>query len=554
MDIKEFLIYPFTRFTRPIALTAGHFTQIKEDEMQFRNWALRGKIVILGITLPICLISLLLYLYADESRKGATGAYVDKAKAICMTIESVREEMDKNWEMQLFTIEQLRAFVQAGRLDKLMLTVPVVMAWKSAMDNAKEGEYTFKVPKFSPRNPQNIPDARETAALKQMKEQNLDEFYEIDPEQNAVCYFRAVRLSKSCLICHGDPKTSMAVWGNDQGLDPTGAEMENWKVGEIHGAFEVIQSLDSADMKLKSSLKRGVTIVVIGLLVMALVFATLTIRLVTHSVIDPIRQVIRKLSDDASNLLKAANHVSEASVGLADGAAQQAASMEESAASLEEVTSMTKRNAENVSLASSMTEKSRKSAETAQESMKRMLKAMMSIKTSANETAAIMKTIDEIAFQTNLLALNAAVEAARAGEKGAGFAVVADEVRSLALRSSDAAKNTDQLITESQENVINGVNAADEVDTILSTIVGDILKVNEIAHDIAVASDEQAEGVNQISQAVNLVDQVTQSNAAVSEQSASASKELADLATNLNGLIAHLTEIINGGSRGNDLL
>ena len=521
--------------------------------MQFKNWALRGKIVIIGITLPICLIALLLYLYAAESRKDTTAAYVDKAKAICMTIESVRKEMDKNWEMQVFTIEQLRAFVQADRLDKLMLTVPVVTAWKSAMDNAKEGEYTFKVPKLSPRNPKNIPNDRETAALKHMREDNLDEFYEIDPDQNAVCYFRAVRLTKSCLICHGDPKTSMAVWGNEQGVDPTGAEMENWKAGEIHGAFEVIQSLDSADMQLKASLKRGTTIAIIGLLVMALVFATLTVRLVTHSVIRPIRQVIRKLSDDAANLLRAANHVSEASIELADGATQQAASMEESAASLEEMTSMTKRNAENVALASSMTEKSRKSAETAQESMKRMSKAMMSIKTSADETAAIMKTIDEIAFQTNLLALNAAVEAARAGEKGAGFAVVADEVRSLALRSSNAAKDTDQLITESQDNVINGVNVADEVGSILSAIVENILKVNEIAHEIAVASDEQAEGVNQISQAVHLVDQVTQSNAAVSEQSASASKELAGLATSLNDLITHLTEIINGGSTDNRL-
>ncbi len=540
-------------FIRPSARTAGHITQIKEDEMQFKNWALRGKIVILGITLPICLITLLLYLYADESRKDATAAYVDKAKAICMTIESVRKEMDKNWEMQVFTIEQLRAFVKADRFDKLMLTVPVVTAWKSAMENAKEGEYTFKVPKFSPRNPKNIPNDRETAALKYMKEQNLDEFHEIDPDHNAVCYFRAVRLSKSCLICHGDPKTSMAVWGNDQGLDPTGVKMENWKTGEIHGAFEVIQSLDSADMQLKASLKRGATIAIIGLLVMAMVFATLTIRLVTNSIIRPIRQVIRKLSDDASSLLKAANHVSDASIELADGATQQAAGMEESAASLEELTSMTKQNAENVVLASSMTEESRKSAETAQKSMKRMSKAMMSIKTSADETAIIMKTIDEIAFQTNLLALNAAVEAARAGEKGAGFAVVADEVRSLALRSSNAAKNTSQLITESQENVINGVNVADEVGRILSAIVGNILKVNEITHEIAVASDEQAEGVNQISQAVHLVDQVTQSNAAISEQSASASKELAGLASSLNGLITHLTDIINDGSTDNSL-
>jgi methyl-accepting chemotaxis protein len=512
--------------------------------MDLKQWSLRGKIVLVGVVLPTLLIVGLFRLYSGESREKTLTAYADKARAICLTAESTRDEMEKNWQMGLFTAERLRELADAGEKQKVLAMVPVFSAWNAAMRKAQEGGYTFKVPKHSPRNPKNEPDQLEAKALKLMDEQNLDEYYEIDPALNAVRYFRAVRLSETCLLCHGDPKNSQALWGNDNGIDPTGGPMENWKTGEMHGAFEVIQSLEQADKQLSASITKATYLVVIGLAIMAVLFATLVIRIVSNSVIKPVTRIIADLTRGADNLLDAANQVSSASHELADGATRQAASLEETSASLEEMSSMTKQNAENVSQTSLMAENARSSAEVAQQSMEKMTEAIGSIKKSADQTAVIMKTIDEIAFQTNLLALNAAVEAARAGEAGAGFAVVAEEVRSLALRSAEAAKNTAQLIEESQKNADNGVKSAAEVKEILTKIVDGVKKVSQLAREITVASDEQALGVNQINSAVADVDKVTQGNAAISEEAASASEELSGQARELSELVHSLAEIV----------
>ncbi|MFA7383450.1 MAG: methyl-accepting chemotaxis protein [Desulfurivibrionaceae bacterium] len=512
--------------------------------MDMKQWSLRGKIVLAGVFLPAVLLLILFRLYVSEAKEKTLQSYADKARAICLTAESTRDEMESKWQMGLFTAEQLRDLAEAGQKEKALAMVPVVSAWNAAMRKAQEGGYTFKVPKHSPRNPKNEPDALETKALKLMEEKNLPEYYEIDPALNAVRYFRPVRLTETCLLCHGDPKNSQALWGNAQGVDPTGSTMENWKVGEIHGAFEVIQSLEQADKQLSASLTKGWQLVVFGLIGMAIFFATLVIRIVANSVIKPISLIIRDLTRSSDNLLDAAGQVSNSSHELADGAARQAASLEETSSSLEEVSSMSKQNAENVTQTSRMAEEARNSAEVAQTRMVRMTDAIDSIKKSADQTAIIMKTIDEIAFQTNLLALNAAVEAARAGVAGAGFAVVASEVRSLALRSAEAAKQTAQLIEESQKNAGNGVEAAAEVKEILGKIVDGVKKVSSLAREITVASDEQTLGVTQINLAVSEVDQVTQASAAIAEEAASASEKLSGQAEELNGLVQALAEIV----------
>jgi methyl-accepting chemotaxis protein len=512
--------------------------------MDFKQWSLRGKIVLVGVLLPTALIVVLMRLYAAESREKTLTAYADKARAICLTAESTRQEMESKWEMGLFSAAQLREYADKGERDKVLAAVPVVTAWNAAMRKAKEGGYTFKVPKFKPRNPKNEPDPLEAKALTLMTEKNLDEYYEIDTAMNAVRYFRAVRLSAACMLCHGDPVTSQELWGNSNGTDPTGGPMENWKVGEVHGAFEVIQSLEAADSQLSASLSKATKLVIGGLVIMALLFATLIIRIVSNAVILPISRVIKDLSQGADNLLAAANQVSSSSHELADGANRQAASLEETSSALVEVSSMSRQNADNVNQTNLMAENARKSAEVAQSSMLKMGEAIAGIKKSADQTAVIMKTIDEIAFQTNLLALNAAVEAARAGEAGAGFAVVAEEVRSLALRSAQAAKQTAQLIEESQQNAENGVSAADEVKDILSQIVDGVNKVSQLSREITVASDEQAQGVEQINSAVSDVDLVTQTNAAISDAAASASEELSGQAKEMNELVYVLADIV----------
>jgi methyl-accepting chemotaxis protein len=195
----------------------------------------------------------------------------------------------------------------------------------------------------------------------------------------------------------------------------------------------------------------------------------------------------------------------------------------------------------------------RAAVEKSREAMTRMGDAIGKIKGSSDQTAKIIKTIDEIAFQTNLLALNAAVEAARAGDAGKGFAVVAEEVRNLAQRSAEAAKNTAALIEESQQNANNGVAVSNEVGGILAQIVESVQKLSQLIGEVSAASDEQSKGIEQIGTAVTEMDKLTQSNAANAEESASASEELAAQAKELGDMVQVLVGIVKGaGAKGTD--
>jgi len=264
-------------------------------------------------------------------------------------------------------------------------------------------------------------------------------------------------------------------------------------------------------------------------------FATMkdNINTVMQSLDDALRQV----SEATGQVSGASHEISSGAQNLAQSSNEQASSLEEVSSSLEEMSSMTKQNAYNSNKAKTLASEAHLTANEGDTAMKRMANAINNIKHSSDNTAKIIKTINDIAFQTNILALNAAVEAARAGEAGKGFAVVANEVRSLAMRSAKAAKDTESMIDESVKSANSGVQITEEVVTSLSKIVDRTAKVGSLITEIAAASSEQSTGIEQVNIAVAQMNKVTQSNAANSEESASAAEELNSQASELAHMV-----------------
>jgi methyl-accepting chemotaxis protein len=247
---------------------------------------------------------------------------------------------------------------------------------------------------------------------------------------------------------------------------------------------------------------------------------------------------ISQVQQAAQQTASAAQELAAGSGQLSAGAQEQASSLEETAAALEEMTSTVKQNADNARQANQMAVSARDSAGQGGTVVSEAVGAMDAITASSKQIAAIITTIDEIAFQTNLLALNAAVEAARAGEQGRGFAVVAAEVRALAQRSAAASKEIKNLITDSVSKVEGGSRLVLKAGTTLTDIMTQVKKVADLIADIAAASQEQSQGIEQVNKAVTQMDSVTQQNAAQTEELSSTAQSLAAQAEELSAQVA----------------
>ncbi len=573
---------------------------------RFQDLGLKTKILTSVLVIIVFVAAIIIVFGGYREYQKTKEAARHEAKAILLQGEAVREMVAALNKAGAFDgyVEKLRNQIRNGSpqekeeaLKRFLTTVPVVSSIYMLQRNAEKGGYLLRVPKVKPRNPKNQPDEIELEALNRLKAGGLKEItlYSDFPDPNtgklrpALRYFRPVVLSKECEMCHGDPGLSKQLWGNDQGLDPTGVRMEGWHAGEIHGAFEIIYFMDGPMRRMIKNQMVVAGVILLGMLllvvmvslVMNLVVVRPMNRLIDHAdrvaqgdlagdVEVPSRDEMGKLamaframkegllrlisstktnasevSDSADRLLADSEQMLNHSKEALDSAKQAAEISENASRNIESIASAvedfsvaSQEIASNVAQAASI-------SNVAKEKMDNSSQFVLKLSDSSREIGKATRLIVDIAEQTNLLALNATIEAARAGESGKGFAVVANEVKELAKQTAQAAEEITSMIQAIQDGSRSAVEAIEEVRQIID-------QLNDIDNTIASAVEEQTatvgeitENINNAAEATREVSNIVSRVAEVSGATSSSALRTREQAEKLASLAKKLEEIVS---------
>lgn len=506
--------------------------------MLFRTWSVRAKLISISIAAVAITVSTCLIIQRSIIRQQGIELTRNAMRGVLLSAENIRQSVSVMREDGAFSNNLSSGPIGMGNYQnsKLYETIPVVSAWK-AIDkvSATEG-YVFRIAARSPRNPRNLPSTEDEAVLSRLENGDA-EYFAVDDERREIVYARPVRLTRDCLVCHGDPQASPT----KDGRDAVGFPMENWREGQIHGVFILRASMD----RLTPVIRAGVEKTLIWIIPAALLVGLAVYLLITRLSL-ALSQYASGLGESTQMIEKAAGQITAASQSLAASASEQAATLQETASSSQGVGALARKNRADTISATELVTASQKALQLTSASLGELVLAMGEIQTSGGKMSKIIGAIDQIAFQTNILSLNAAVEAARAGESGLGFAVVADEVRNLSQRCAEAAKDTSGLIEESVRRSKDAKVRVDDVAAAIDVVAAHVEQVKQLVDKVNSGSEEQTTGTELIGASLLQIGQVGQTTAAHAEETAAVAAELNSQSENLRNIFASLDILIAG--------